>query len=123
MSGRVVIINPGSGPVAGATVDHAYTNMAKLLEDSGCGPEFHRDPDPKSEDGDGRFAFLVPCAPSKRHPRGRDVSVLMPGIPLERVRYMGEPRQRILDFPRLYVDGNSWVWEFAIDALRREVRP
>ncbi|HEX8726947.1 MAG TPA: hypothetical protein VF737_16270, partial [Gemmatimonadaceae bacterium] len=46
----------------------------------------------------GRFAFDVVFD-------GRSVSVLMPGLPLERVRYTGAAGQRISRFPRLYVDG------------------
>jgi hypothetical protein len=30
------------------------------------------------------------------------------------VRYLGIPGQNIWDFPRLFVDGSSWVWKFAI---------
>lgn len=38
-----VIINPGSGPVSGATLDHAWLNMERMLVDVGVeGARFHR---------------------------------------------------------------------------------
>jgi hypothetical protein len=40
----------------------------------------------------------------------------MPGLPVEQVRYMGESGQNIWDFPRLYVDDSSWIWEFALSS-------
>ena len=38
----------------------------------------------------------------------------MPGIPTERVRYLGDPGQNIWDYPRLYVNGESGVWSIAL---------
>lgn len=106
----MILINPGTGPVQGATLDHAYDNMRALLADAGMpAAKFRRDPD---EDVDGgRFPFLVTIGDD-------EVSVDMPGIPLERVRYTGADDQNIWDFPRLYVDGSSWVWMFAVNRLR-----
>lgn len=40
-------------------------------------------------------------------------SVDMPSLSLEKIRYMGEKTQNIWDFPRLYVNGSSWVWKYA----------
>jgi len=42
----------------------------------------------------------------------------MPGLPLDRVRYIGAPEQNAWRFPRLFVDGNSWLWEFALEIAR-----
>lgn len=109
---NALVINPGAGPVSGSTLDHAYANMERLLADAGMkGGEFHRDCDPDNESDDGRFVFLVNIGDEK-------VSVAMPGIPLRRVRYMGRKYQNAWDFPRLYVDGDSWLWKFAASTLR-----
>lgn len=112
----MVIINPGTGPVEGATLDHAYHNMAALLADAGMpGGMFNRDCEAKEED-DGRFAFTTRV-------EGKDVSILMPGLPLDEVRYTGEPGQNIWNYPRLYVDGSSWVWKFAVSQLKDRALP
>lgn len=50
----------------------------------------------------------------------RKASVDMPGTPLTEVRYIdGADPWR---FPRLYVDGSSWLWEFAVDMTRLALR-
>ncbi len=117
-----VIINPGTGPVDGATLDHAHTNMIQLLKDAGC-PDAKLRRDVEEAEDDGRFAFLVTCPPDEDHPRDWEVSVLMPGIPLEDVRWLDKPGQNIWRFPRLYVDGSSWVWKFAVSQLRECTSP
>lgn len=115
----VVFINPGTGPVEGATLDNAYENMAALLKDAKLdGATFNRDCDAEEEGG--RFSFLV-TIPGYSEKHG-DVPVDMPGIPLKRVRYTGAASQNICDFPRLYVDGSSWVWKFAVSILRDWVK-
>lgn len=111
----LVIINPGSGPVRRANVRSAIANMKHWCRDAGLLYTLKRDE--KLEDGDGRFGFRVThMRPEKRRPSKRLVeckhTVLMPGLPIDRVRYMGAG-QNILDFPRLYVDGNSLVWVYS----------
>jgi hypothetical protein len=49
---------------------------------------------------------------------GRSIEIQMPGLPVERVRYMGETGQNIWDFPRLYVDDSSWIWQFALSVCK-----
>jgi hypothetical protein len=63
---------------------------------------------------DGRWEFTI------RHGKHKCV-VDMPGRALYRVRWMKEPGQDIWEFPRLYVDGSSWVWLFAIRDAAREL--
>jgi hypothetical protein len=46
----------------------------------------------------------------------------MPGIPIEKVRYTGTEDQNIWHYPRLYVDGSSWVWLYALHSLRDFVK-
>lgn len=118
----MIIINPGTGPVEGATLDHAYENMRALLKD--CGhpdAKFRRDPEADVEGG--RFPFLVTCPPDEDHPKAWEVTVDMPGISLAKVRWTDAKGQNIWDFPRLYVDGSSWAWKFAVNAPRDRLEP
>jgi hypothetical protein len=101
-----VVINPGSGPVADATEEHAAENMRHFVTDCKVdGLRFVRVPD--VDYGDGRFAFLL-------WKQERCHEIQMPGLPLDQVRFTGAGHQSIWDFPRLYVDGSSWVWKFAV---------
>ena len=101
-----VIINPGSGPVAGAAESVAAENMKHFVAD--CGERALRFVRiPEMDDGDGRWAFLL-WEDQRCH------EIQMPGLPLDRVRYTGEDSQDIWDYPRLYVDGSSWVWKYAV---------
>ena len=108
--GGRIFFNPGTEPVEGATLENAEANMKQFISDSSLADELVFERYGDNEDEDGRFRFYVYW---KRCEAMR-VSVDMPGWTLERVRYIGEPGQDIWDFPRLYVDGSSWVWEFAI---------
>lgn len=101
-----MIINPGSGPVDNSSESHAEENIKHFITDNGVdGVNFIRIPD--EDYGEGRYAFLL-WKDNVCH------EIQMPGIPLEKVRYMKDEGQNIWDFPRLYVDGSSWVWYFAI---------
>jgi len=108
---RTIIINPGTGPVANATEEHALKNIKQFIEDTKVeGIKCVRVPE---EDADGRFAFLLW--------RGTRCHLVdMPGAPLEKVRYTDQRNQNIWDFPRLYVDGSSWVWIFAVNMCSAE---
>jgi hypothetical protein len=115
-----IIINPGSGPVDGATYENAAANMDAFVADlhgiwtwrrAVKGPDDDFDWD---DDDDGRWPFIVTHVAS-----GIQRVIEMPGLPLEQVRWMDEPDQDIWDFPRLYVDGSSWVWKFARDSCSR----
>ena len=91
-----------------ADVRHVLPNLQRLVEDAGI--EWGSVVVSVDDEWGGRWPCLLVLG-------GRECWVAMPGLPLERVRYMGEP-QNIWDFPRLYVDGDSWVWEFAIGWVR-----
>jgi hypothetical protein len=100
-----LVINPGTEPVEG-TADQAATNMLVLLADLALdGMTWVRTP---AADRGGRYAFRVQYA-------GREAEVRMPGLPLEAVRYQagGNPWH----FPRLYVNGSSWLWAYAVTIL------
>jgi len=108
----MIFINPGSGPVLDATEANARANIAAFVADLS---ELYaaRVTDGESANRDGRWAFSIEIADGL-HIRRAEID--MPGLPLEQVRYLGQGDQNIWDFPRLYVDGDSWVWEFALSA-------
>lgn len=105
-----VAINPGSGPANGATVEHAETNIRTFVDDLRLRGRqditFERREG--ADYGEGRFCWVVSADGAE------PVEVQMPGLPLERVRWLGHD-QDIWAFPRLYVDDGSWIWFFALD--------
>lgn len=104
-----ITINPGSGPVEGATVEQAKANMdafaADLVERGMYVTGLTRRED---ADHDGRYGYLLTMGDARK------LEIDVPGLPLDQVRYMDEPGQDIWDFPRLYVDGSAWTWKFAL---------
>lgn len=104
-----IIINPGTGPVRGACEENALENMRMLVKDARLEhPVILRRAE--HDYGQGRFAYSV-------FVEDKEAEVQMPGLPLEQVRYTGAEEQNIWDFPRLYVEGSSWVWRYAVNVL------
>ncbi len=101
-----IVINPGTGPCVDVSETQAIDNMRHFVTDCQQS-ELRFVRVPELDYGDGRFAFLL-WKGERCH------EIQMPGLPLNRVRYMGEPDQNAWDYPRLYVDGSSWLWMFAI---------
>ena len=93
-----LIINPGTGPVVGATELQATGNMAVFCDDLHAMDVFVETFIRRraSDYGNGRYAFDVVFG------GGRSVEVQMPGVPV------GD------DMPRLYVNGSSWWWGIAL---------
>jgi hypothetical protein len=107
-----VFANPGAGPIAHGTLGQdAEINMAALIADVGLDGTTYR---ATGEQDGGRYSYVVSYA-------GREAEVDMPGTTLEEVRYMKLADQNIWDFPRLYVDGNSWIWFYAVNVLRDDL--
>lgn len=108
-------LNPGAGQVIGDTGEgDAVANVHVLCQDlSARGNtnttwrEIRDDKGDIKQDGDGRWLFDV-------NSNGRSYTVEMPGLPIDEVRFLDLEGQNIWDFPRLYVDGDSWVWKYAI---------
>jgi len=102
----MVIINPGSGPVEGSTFAHAFANIEALVKDIDL-PEPAITIASSSTGDDGRYTFVLR--------RGiRDVDIDMPGRPIDEVRYVDGQGQNAWHFPRLYVEGSSWLWVYAV---------
>lgn len=107
-------INPGSGPVQGGDLAQARANMEVFIHDAlGEADDVARIVGGEPEE-DGRFLFYVESA-------SRRVPVSMPGLPLKQVRYMHPAGRSMRDFPRLFVDGASWVWLYGCRALCRKL--
>lgn len=100
-----VVINPGTGPCIDTEEKNAIKNIKKFIND--CEVKGLRWKRKKKLDyGEGRYAFIIKAKKAKWE-------IQMPGLKLERVRYMNEPGQNIWHYPRLYVNGNSYVWYYA----------
>ncbi len=108
--GRKTFINPGTAPIEGATAGHAKQNIAQLILDVGFDPEQVEVAHYAEHDDSGRFFFVL------RY-NDQTCEVEMPGLDLSQVRYL-DKEQNIWDFPRLYVNDESWVWKFAIGHIK-----
>ena len=101
----MIVINPGSGKVSNTTEENAIENIKHFITDCNVkGVRYIRIPE--LDDNDGRYTFLIwkdNCC----------FEIQMPGLPLARVRYMNEG-ENPFEYPRLYVDGSSWLWCYAI---------
>ncbi|NOR85373.1 hypothetical protein GQ473_04590 [archaeon] len=103
-------INPGSEFVLNSLEDNAYRNMQQLIIDStyidlNCARISEKDYD------DGRYAFIV----------WKDnvcTEVQMPGLLIDKVRFIDDDNQDIWEFPRLYLDDSSWIWMVAVSILK-----
>lgn len=110
MSG--VMINPGSGPVGGEiSWDNAYENITAYIADCEIPMRVVRS---EHEDDEGRYLFVL-----RNDEYDYEIEVKMPGLPLDRVRYVEGDKRNIFDFPRLYVDGSSWIWY--IGTIKKEL--
>lgn len=112
-----MLLNPGSGPVDGASEAEAIANIQDFVAELDLeGVSHQRAPKLDYEakhPGNGRFAFRL------RY-KNRSVVIQMPGAPLHRVRYVSED-QNIFDYPRLYVGGAGWQWHYALSIARVEL--
>ncbi len=127
------IINPGTGPVRGQR-RLARLNLKALIADVATGwlafdgrgaatPAFDPTEVIAKETGvheDGRYDFIL-------RRKNKSVIVSMPGVPRNHVRgalsqSMGlDPFPRGYLPPRLYVDGSSWAWEYAVTTVRESL--
>ena len=105
----IIAINPGTEYILKTTVKNATDNMKHFITD--CKPKdllFVRVPE-CDRNYKGRYAFLV-----YKDDCTRCHLIHMPGLSLNKVRFMDQENQNIWHFPRLYVNHSSWVWLFAL---------
>lgn len=130
--GLTLHINPGSGPMLEASVPHATLNAASFMLDVAAllasGDEdapplqapdildhLNVERDASLDYGEGRYAYHLRWTGA---PTPRECVVQMPGLPLAQVRYLRGAGMDPWQFPRLYVDGSSWLWCFAVSQAR-----
>lgn len=124
-----LIINPGTGPVDGGSEERAAANVRQLFDDVGVVGRAVELVCRGSDDG-GRYGFVVRVSPecdctvpisegAGQHAPGcaclgesAEIEVDMPGLPLREVR-----TDDLLRAPRLYVDGSSWWWPYALGVV------
>ena len=111
------IINPGSGPVENACVEDAIKNIKQFIKDCEIELKWKRD---LTWDDEGRFSFIIYKRRKWYFFKKDWHRIDMPGLPMDEVHYMGAEGQNIWDFPRLYYDGSSWIWMYAIDLVRED---
>lgn len=114
----------GTEPVPHSRVEHSQENIAEFVRDvlsiARMSPDIDmEEPDVEycrlpDYDMEGRFAFAVTFPHATDAPV--TLTVLMPGLPLDQVNYGARLDDRPTSFPRLYVDGNSWLWLNAVAA-------
>ena len=104
----MILFNPGAGAVEGGSFEQAHENIKQLIKD--CEIKMTLISMETTPD-EGRYHFIL------QDPLGDRYDVEMPGLPLECVRYMGLENQNPFDFPRLYVEGSSWLWEIVVDYI------
>jgi len=107
-----VIINPGSGEVGGeVSWENAYENIKAYISECEIPMRIIRS---EHEDDEGRYLFVL-----KNDEYKYETEVEMPGLPLDKVRYVKGDSRNVFEFPRLYVDGSSWLWYLAV--VRKEL--
>lgn len=111
MHTTLVLSNLGNGPVAGDTcLDHAIANITTFIKELDMkDPPVSVTMRSPGHDGTGRYQFNL-------HRGICTVDVDMPGLSLDEVRCTEDSMSR--GCPRLYVDGNSWWWCYALDMAR-----
>lgn len=107
------LLNPGTEAVAAATIENACEAVRLFILDLGVAPVFiKRTPDFDdlgSGIGGGRFAFLLST-------KKGECEIDMPGCDPAITR-----KGKSFESPRLYVDGSSWLWGFAISIALRSL--
>lgn len=113
----VVAINPGTGPVWGTYLKNAWKNIRIMRRELfAAGHPWLTVKRHNGEHEDGRYLFEF------RHKRKR-CEVWMPGLPIDRVRFISADGQNPWDFPRLLIGeyGNSWLWMYAVGDVESEL--
>lgn len=101
-----ISVNPGPGDVQSGTWEQAYENIKQFIKD--CEIPMHIEKSDFLEDECG-YSFTL-----KADNCDWIAEIFMPGLPLCQVRFMEEPDQNPYDFPRLHINGSSWLWKYAL---------
>jgi hypothetical protein len=114
----IFVINPGTGICARARLSWARSNLRRFLADLDVpGIEMRLVED---VDEQGYACFRLSRRTAKRVHR---CVVHVPGIGIRRVRYSLSNRRDICAVQRLYVDGSSWAWPYALSVVADALAP
>lgn len=102
----------GARAVENAQEEHAGPTLAAFVADLHLDGVTHTRN--AAADAEGRYGFTLALG-------DRSCEILMPGLPVERVRRVDQ-HQKIWEFPRLFVGEQSFVWDYAVRAARRDLR-
>lgn len=107
-----IMFNPGSGAVTGkVSWENAYENIKTYISE--CEIPM-RIIESQHEDNEGRYLFVL-----RNDEYNYEIEVEMPGLSLDKVRYAKGDNRNVFEFPRLYIDGSSWLWYLAV--IRKEL--
>jgi hypothetical protein len=111
---RMMVVNPGTQAMSETSPKLAKAGIAQFVEDlhpAKIKIKVKRD---KKSDNDGWYGFTLKSKHAK-------ISVLMPGLPLEYMRGTKKDTTASWAFQRLYVEGNSWYWNFALEIAQERL--
>lgn len=113
MTATIIELDRGTpGPVT-PTLDRAWENMKQLMFDAGIESFILARADYDSDGG--AWPFEVEWS---FEGETRKAFVWMLGLPLHHLKV---PQRSVTYFvPRLVVDGNTWLWPYAVETLRGE---
>ena len=98
---NIAIVSPGAGRIHGRVLlKHAWKNMRLFRREVASQARIVRE---TGHDSEGRYVFVLVLD-------NRVVSVCMPCLP-----WPGGDQH---DWYRLYVEGNSWFWCYAVEIAR-----
>lgn len=122
----MVALNPGTEPRDEATLKHAEANLKQFLAEAFPCPRLIRQERLPDLDGEGRFGFRLswsshPELPLFEGAHDLEAELEMPGLPLAQVHC--EAHDNPWGFPRLYLNGSSWLWSLAVGQIRQTKPP
>jgi len=88
------------------TLDNAWSNVMQLMSDAGIVDFEMTRADEDVDDG---------CWPFEVRWEGQEAFIWIPGVPIDQLKV--SQRSATYFVPRLWVDGNSWLWEYAVEIL------
>lgn len=102
-----IIMNPGTGKTEDNGFEQALSNIKVFIQE--CTIDIEITSSNKHPNENGRYSFFL-----KHWSTGKEFEIEMPSLPLSDVHYIDSENQNIMNYPRLYVNGNSYVWKYAL---------
>lgn len=118
----IALVNPGSEPVRRPELGLAEAAVDRFVQQATQvhGLQFRGRRRLHSADRNGRFGFVIAFADASG--LGMEHEIVMPGVRLRYLEYRGQGGGRVRYFYRLYLNGVSWLWPFAISLCGAAVR-